>query len=191
MEQEKIKNYLKENSVENADVLLNFLDNSLDLYSRKNTVGHITGSAFILSNDMKSALLILHAKYNKWVAPGGHVDEGEDSLQASIRESYEEVGLENLELLNKEIFDIDIHKIPPAKKNGVLEPEHWHFDIRYLLKAENEQSVNLNTIESNGFKWNLLTDLEKDNDRSISRQAISAIKFVENHKVNNLKKMKI
>lgn len=104
-------------------------------YSRDTLSGHITGSAFIISEEKREALLILHKKYNKWVVPGGHVDAGENALKASERESGEEVGLTDLNLLSAEIFDIDIHRIPSTTKNGKFEPEHWHFDVRYLYRC--------------------------------------------------------
>ena len=61
IEKENILTYLKNNPTQNSEILINFLNNSNNLYSRKNEIGHITGSAFILSEDLKNSLLILHA----------------------------------------------------------------------------------------------------------------------------------
>lgn len=191
MDKSLITKYLKTHPTENQEVLLEFLNQSEDLYSRKNIVGHITGSAFILSDDLQNALLILHEKYNKWVAPGGHVDPGENSLMAASRESGEEVGIKDLELLKPEIFDIDIHRIPEATKHGVLEPEHWHFDVRYLFKIQPNATVDLNTLEAKGFKWPLLTEIASDEDLSISRQASKAIEFIKDNLLSINKKCKM
>ena len=191
MDKQAILKYLETNPTQHSEVLLDFLNNSEDLYSRRNEVGHITGSAFIVSADLQNALLILHAQYNKWVSPGGHVDEGENSLKAASRESAEEVGIQDLELLKPEILDIDIHRIPAATKHGVFEPEHWHFDVRYLFKVQPLATVDLNTIEAKGFKWPLLTEIAQDSDISISRQATKAIEFIENNLKNQTKKPKI
>lgn len=60
-----------------------FLNKEQEYYLRSNLFGHITGSAFILNKEMDKALLILHGKYNKWVSPGGHVDEGETAFGSS------------------------------------------------------------------------------------------------------------
>lgn len=189
MEIENILSYLENNNVEHSDVLKKFLLNEKEPYSRNTLYGHITGSAFIISKEKKEALLILHKKYNKWVAPGGHVDAEENALKASERESCEEVGLTDLQLLSTQIFDIDIHKIPSATKNGKFEPEHWHFDVRYLYNVSKESKVNLNLLEANGFKWENLAILAEAEDSSISRQAKKAISML--HNSSNKKSIKM
>lgn len=190
MDKEAILKYLETNSTENAQVLIDFLNNSEDLYSRKNEIGHITGSAFIVSSDLKDALLILHKKYDKWVAPGGHVDPNENSLDAAKRESGEEVGLSNLELLKPTILDIDIHRIPTGIKSGMIEPEHWHFDVRYLFKAQHDSVVDINLLEAKGFKWPDLEVLKGSTDVSISRLATKAFEVIETLKVKKTNKFK-
>ncbi len=190
MEKEEIIKYLENNDVEHKEVLIEFLKTDQEHYLRTNLFGHITGSSFILNNELDKALLILHKKYNKWVAPGGHVDENENAQIASARESGEEVGLYNLELLTKKIFDIDIHKIPEATKNGVFEPSHWHFDVRYIYKAENNAEVTANLSETKGAEWNTLESLSKLEDVSIKRQAEKAIKLVSEMKLKSRPKIK-
>lgn len=177
MEKDNILEYLKNNQVEHANVLEHFIKTNNELYARSNQFGHITGSAFIVNAAQDEALLILHKKYNKWVAPGGHVDAGENALAASMRETGEEVGLSDLLLLSPKIFDIDIHRIPAATKNGIHEPEHWHFDVRYLYQAAENSVVNLNILEAKGFQWSKLEKLALVDDRSIKRQAEKALNF--------------
>lgn len=188
MEKESILEYLNNNKVNNSEVLIEFLNNNKEHYSRNNIFGHITGSAFIVDNEMKNGLLILHKKYNKWLSPGGHVDENETSLMAAMRESGEEVGLNKLDLLSPKILDIDIHRVPESLKNGKVEPEHWHFDIRYIFKAQKEAVVDLNIFEAKGFKWNELKEMTTFEDVSVKRQAIKAIEII--NKIKNKKKLK-
>ena len=52
-----------------------------------------------------------------------------------------------LRLLSAEIFDIDIHVIP-ARRN---EPEHLHYDCRFLIEAEDEDYVV--SDESHDLAW--------------------------------------
>ena len=51
--------------------------------------------------------------------------------------------------MTRQIFDIDIHTIPENLKKN--EPEHKHYDVRFLLKAPTEDFVV--SEESNSLKW--------------------------------------
>jgi ADP-ribose pyrophosphatase YjhB (NUDIX family) len=94
--------------------------------------GHFTASAFVLSPEQDALLLILHAKLDLWLQPGGHVEDEDASLLAAARrEVREEVGLSELELLDAAPLDVDIHDIPARKG----EPGHQHFDVRFLFRA--------------------------------------------------------
>jgi 8-oxo-dGTP pyrophosphatase MutT (NUDIX family) len=100
--------------------------------------GHFTASAFVLSPDGRSLLLILHAKLALWLQPGGHIDpEDPDIFAAARRETAEETGLgdDAVEptVARGTLLDLDIHRIPPNPRRG--EPAHEHFDVRVLLRA--------------------------------------------------------
>jgi len=182
MEKDKILTYLENNDVENKNVLISFLRSHSDkeIYSRTNLIGHITGSAFIVNEDNDKAMLVLHKKYNKWVAPGGHVEEGEDARHASFRETKEETGIEYLNPLSQEVFDIDIHRIPEREKNGIFEPEHWHFDVRYLYQTNEDGLVSIDKNEVNDYCWYDIKELKESNDVSTQRMASKLESFINN-----------
>ena len=119
--------------VRHRDRMLALARGSGDLFSRKHfEPGHFTASAFILSPDRKSLLLIHHSKLHRWLQPGGHVEpEDVDIIAAAKREIVEEVGMAAPPLVGEGIFDVDIHPIPARKD----EPQHEHFDVRFLLHA--------------------------------------------------------
>lgn len=173
-----IRQYLLDHDTPRSELLLALLDSSADPYSRSTLAGHITATTFILDASMESALLIHHAALDCWVGPGGHVDSGEPTLSAAIRESGEEVGLFNLRPLQADVFDLDIHPIPAAMKHGIFEPEHFHFDVRHLLIAEEGARVALNEAEAKGHRWVPLEALAVDSDESTRRQALKAIEAV-------------
>ncbi len=125
-------------------------------FYRDHLPGHITGSAWIVNRDFTKALLIEHAKLNRWLQPGGHADGEQDVINVARREAEEETGVKNLKLLSDAIFDLDIHPIPERKDFGA----HDHYDVRYIFQADEEDELIISD-ESTGLKWVLLDDLEE------------------------------
>ncbi|MES2953701.1 MAG: NUDIX domain-containing protein [Patescibacteria group bacterium] len=56
----------------------------------------LTIAAFLVRDD--KVLLVEHPKYSLWLAPGGHIDPGEDTDMAVYREILEECGYKKEEL---------------------------------------------------------------------------------------------
>ncbi|MBK5278772.1 MAG: NUDIX hydrolase [Bacteroidia bacterium] len=136
-----------------------------DAFQRTHLPGHITGSAWIVNSDKTKALLVHHAKLNRWLQPGGHADGDENVLQVALREAEEETGLKQLSVLKNNIFDLDIHTIPNRKDF----PEHLHYDIRFLVKADESEQI-IVSEESHDVKWIQLSALESyNNETSIIR----------------------
>ena len=67
----------------------------------------ICSSAFVI-NDQNEILLIYHKKFGKYVQPGGHIEGNEEKWEASIREVFEETGIE-IEIVDKEPFAKEIY----------------------------------------------------------------------------------
>ena len=129
------------------------------------TPGHFTASAFVLSPDRKSVLLIFHGKLARWLQPGGHIDpEDLNVLHAAAREVAEETALTDLEPIGSGLFDVDIHEIP-ARKNS---PSHRHFDLRILLQAKSlDFKAGSDALDA---KWVRLEDVnEVESDASVMR----------------------
>ena len=135
-----------------------------DAYQRTHLPGHITGSAWILNADKTNALLVHHAKLNKWVQPGGHAD-GDENIQAvAYREAQEETGLQSF-FVTETLFDIDIHTIPQRKDF----PAHQHYDIRFLFIAKEDAPI-IVSDESHDVKWISLDQLgDFTHERSVLR----------------------
>ncbi len=120
-------------NAEAAERVLSFIRHSADCFKRSHSEGHITGSAWLLDPTGQRVLLTLHRKLGRWLQPGGHADGDADTLRVALKEAQEESGIEGIEPLSHEIFDVDIHEIPARPAAG--EPPHFHYDIRYLLRA--------------------------------------------------------
>ena len=113
-----------------------------------NLQSHLTASCWVLNPARDAVLLLHHRKLDRWLQPGGHIEEEDSSwLNAALREAREETGIESFILLQDSIFDFDIHTIP-ARDNI---PEHEHFDARFLLQANSSEMVI--STESNALRW--------------------------------------
>jgi len=154
------------NTLENQMTLqtIDFVKANKDCFNNDNLPGHITGSAFILNKSKDKALFTLHKKLNKWLQLGGHSDGNSDIFQTVIREAKEESGIQEINFLQKELFDVDIHEIPKSKKMV----KHLHFDLRFLLIAESSKFKI--SEESILLKWIPLEKIsEFNNEQSILR----------------------
>lgn len=163
---EEVKDLLKQltsykikypSEIEMVNILERFIVGDLNL-SEEHLRGHITGSSWIVNQTKDKALFTLHTKLNKWLQLGGHVDEGESVINAAFREALEESGLTGIKRLSDNIYDIDIHLIPENKKG----PAHYHFDIRYLFEADDQEELGISS-ESKDLKWIPLKSIEDYN----------------------------
>ena len=106
-----------------------------DPFSRRQYApGHLTASAIVVAPRREAALLIFHAKLQRWLQPGGHFESGEsDPTIAAAREVIEETGVPaRWPGPAPVLLDVDVHTIPARPG----EPAHCHFDLRLLLLAE-------------------------------------------------------
>ncbi len=157
-----------------------FYTNS-SVISRKNTFGHITASAIVLDPTLSKILLIKHKKLGKFIQPGGHVDETDSSFyETAKREVAEETGF--IDLMYIPAFkgtdvpiDIDIHVIPENPKKG--EPEHLHFDLRYVFVLKNYNQGLISEEEIDGYDFVPITEIFIK-DESLSRVAKKVEMFV-------------
>ena len=125
-----------------------FINKNPNCFERSLEIGHITASAWLINKQGTHALLMHHAKLNRWVQLGGHCDGNPDVLAVAIKEAQEESGIMDIVPMSTQIFDIDIHLIPENPK----EKEHYHYDVRFLLKVVSDEQVVQNS-ESNELRW--------------------------------------
>lgn len=153
--------------------MITFVRENATCLCRSLTIGHITASAWITDRERAHVLLTHHRRLDRWLQLGGHVDEGERILDAALREAHEESGLLEIKPVSTEIFDIDIHPIPP-KKN---EAAHEHYDVRFLLDADRAVPLTVSS-ESKDLRWVSVEQVPTLNpDESMARMAAKFIEF--------------
>lgn len=129
--------------------MLSFIEQHPNCFERSLAVGHITASSWLINHDNTSALLMHHAKLDRWLQLGGHCDGDPDVLAVAIKEAQEESGLTEIVPVSTEIFDIDIHLIPDTPK----EKAHYHYDVRFLLQATKKDEPVIVNSESKSLVW--------------------------------------
>jgi hypothetical protein len=115
--------------------VLAFIDAHPDALERSCVDGHLTAAAFLFDGARERVLLTHHRKLDRWLQLGGHADGDGNLVRAALREGVEESGIEGL-VIDPRPIDLDIHAIPARrKKDGTLEPEHLHLDVRFCVYA--------------------------------------------------------
>ena len=133
-----------------------------DVFQRSHAVAHFTGSAWLVSGDGERVLLMHHRKLDRWLQPGGHADGDPDLAAVALREAQEETGVPGLRV-EGDIFDIDRHRIPLRG----AEPEHWHYDVRYVVRAGADERFVVNG-ESRALAWRSVAEVAADESLDIS-----------------------
>ncbi len=152
---------------ETAGRIIQFVSANENCFHRSLSQGHITGSAWVVDRRGQRVLLTHHRKLNKWLQLGGHADGDSDVLAVAIREVEEESGLQRVTPAGRDIFEIDIHLIPESGK----EPEHYHYDIRYLLRNDGSDDY-IVSDESHDLGWKTPEELsELTEEESMLRMA--------------------
>lgn len=128
--------------------MVNLLTTSAEPFSRGHFVpGHFTASCYIVDGEGR-LLLHHHKRLGRWLQMGGHIDGDEAPHAAALREGREESGLGDLTIAGG-VADLDIHAIPAGKG----EPDHEHFDVRYVARTATPGAIAIDRAESNELAW--------------------------------------
>lgn len=145
--------------------IIDFVEQNPNCFERSLRIGHITGSAWVVSRDGKRVLLTHHKKLDRWMQLGGHADGESDVACVAMREAQEESGLEDLTFVSRQIFDVDVHEIPARGP----EPAHFHYDIRFAIQITGTDNFQVSD-ESHELAWVGIEQLASyANERSVLR----------------------
>lgn len=152
---EQIKNYISFNEQEERDkvLILQWLKENENAFSRKNTVAHMTASAWVVNKDRTKVLMVYHNIYNSWSWLGGHADGEKDLLAVALREVKEEAGISDVHPLSEDIFSLEVLTVDGHQKNGQYVSSHLHLNVTYLLEADSNEKVSIKADENSGVAW--------------------------------------
>jgi 8-oxo-dGTP pyrophosphatase MutT (NUDIX family) len=141
---------------------------------------HFTATAFIVDSQNKT-LLLWHKRLQRWMPPGGHVDDNETPEETARRECKEETNLD-VEIIGEECTDLFtgnphegrmlkkpiallLENIPASEERG--EPAHQHMDFLYLAKPIDEaQELTLAEAEGRELRWFVRKEIEALDERT-------------------------
>lgn len=149
---------------------------------------HFTATVYItciIDGECK-VLLHKHKKFGLWLAPGGHIENDENPVEAALREAKEETGLDVMitNTLNNPVITHTVSEIIPPRtifeekipqyKN---EAAHIHVDLIYFGITDKPKSVKM-TEEFGWFSKEELDRLDLTREvQLISKRAMQLVKF--------------
>ncbi|MBR2587630.1 MAG: NUDIX domain-containing protein [Bacilli bacterium] len=121
---------------------------------------HFCASVFVINPLNKKILLVKHGDYDKWLQPGGHIEEDETPEDAAKREIYEETGLK-ITLLG-EHFPREDDMVRPLGIQCNRKSDGTRFiDIIYFGKPNNPDEPLKKNNESTQIGWFSRTELDR------------------------------
>ena len=152
---DQIEEYKPYNEQEEKDkrLILDWIRNNENAFSRENTVAHMTASAWVVNRERTRVLMVYHNIYNSWSWLGGHADGETDLLSVAIREVKEEAGISNVHPVSEEIFSMESLTVDGHVKKGKYVSSHLHLNVTYLLEADCEEAVSIKADENSGVAW--------------------------------------
>lgn len=151
---QEIENYIPFNEQEKKDKeqFLRFIDTFDDVLTRDNIFGHFSASAFLVNKKRNKMIVVYHIINDGWIYPGGHADGDDNLLSVAVREVEEETGLK-AKILDENIYAIQSAPVKGHIKSGKYVSSHIHFDVLYLMEADDRIPLKYKENESKGVKW--------------------------------------
>ena len=156
---EQIEKYVPYNEQEGKDKeqILEFMNQFEDVLTRKNIIGHFTSSAFVVNKERTKMAVVYHKIYDGWIYPGGHTDGEEDTLAVATREVEEEIG-QKPKVCDNTFIALQTVAVKGHIKKGKYIAPHLHFDVIYLMEADDTIPLIYKDDESKGARWILLEE---------------------------------
>jgi 8-oxo-dGTP pyrophosphatase MutT (NUDIX family) len=153
---EKLKQIRPADEQERSDIAatIEFISANPNALNMNCEAGHTVGSGLVIHPESRRVLLHKHKKLGLWLQFGGHADYETDVAQVAERETKEECGLSDLQLVSlyEDIsipIDVEVQNFDQRKQI----PPHYHFDLRFLFVTRMPDSLVVADGESDDFWW--------------------------------------
>lgn len=154
---------------------------------------HFTATAFVIDSQRR-VLLLWHKRLQRWMPPGGHIDENELPEECAQRECKEETGLD-VEIIGdmqqdlftgathegrmlKKPFAMLLEEIPAFEGNEYkpAQESHQHMDFLFHAKPLNEeQALQIAEQEADHLKWFTADEVESLPEQEIFQNVRSYV----------------
>ena len=160
---EKIEKYIPYNEQEKNDkkIILQYLEQFDNILTRENEFDHFTASSWVLNKEKTKVLMIYHNIYQSWAWTGGHTDGESDLLQTAIRELREETGVQNVKILDDNIFSLEVICVNGHVKKGKYVSSHVHLNLTYLLEVDENEKLQIKEDENSNVRWIPIEEIPK------------------------------
>lgn len=168
-------NYLQANPDETDDVrpLIVLALHGPPVSSATTTPAHVTCGVVAVTADWQ-VLEMPSSPSTLSLLPGGHVDGADQSLLgASLRLLTEQAGVPTEVVTPRSVLPLDVVAVPVSAKGG--EPEHVHFDVRFLLQVPREYVQPPAGGGSNNYRWVPVTEIKGRLGDKLRRMAVDRV----------------
>ena len=149
-----VQNYIPYNEQEEKDKALILQQLSAEnILTRKNHLAHLTVSAWIVSPDYQKVLMAYHNIYQSYAWLGGHLDGNADIVSVIKKEIQEESGLSEFQLIENQLFSLEVLTVDGHVKNGEYVSSHLHLNLTFLCTANPDLPIHIRPSENSQITW--------------------------------------
>lgn len=121
---------------------------------------HFCASAFVINPENKKILLVKHKQWNRWLQPGGHMEDNETPEETAVREVFEETGI-RIHLIGERFPREDDMIRPLGIQCNRKDTGDIQFDIIYAGVPNNLEETPVMSDESTDIGWFTRQELER------------------------------
>ena len=145
---------------------------------RKARIEHSSGGVVARRVDGSVHLLLIRDPYGKWGLPKGHVENGESSFEAALREVREETGLATEVIAAGSSLNFDYPEQLPAPYTILVEdipgPDEPHKHIDFIYFVRPVDGAKHDSVDDPTLRWVSIDELHENSPLDVAGCGVSA-----------------